>query len=750
MRTVLNMLSTEWDRKLSAALWAVFLYQYIHWLSQQNFNGLYWLDPTIWSAQATLLLIALMEMLLNLRAWMRYAIEFAVILAVHYLYFDYTIFWTPPVSLEALEFLLAANVSQLYPYALFGFGTAAVFIVINRWGVTKGNILLAVIASVILFSILDSFSKTFYFWDQVAYVIFSGLLLIVIRHFAEFKQKHPASWQWLKEYPAKVAAPILVLISAIVLAGVLAPNAKPFLTDPYTAWKSMRGEPVIGIGKGFGNVRISSGIRGTSESGYSRNDQVIGGGFNYDYSEVMRVSTSHRSYWRGEVRALYTGKGWERGLADELTAGGPIVPGQSLIAEEPGIDTSKLETVEVTQTFTMTGEASFPVLFAAYTADRLSTFTDEESLKSFTRWLNHPQELRWMEAEAEAYPKSFQVVSRMPVIDEPGLRVASSRLPEHLAAVYLQLPDTVTQRVKELAAAVTQEATNNYDRMKLLEQYLRTEFEYTNTPDIQLGDGDDFVDDFLFQIREGYCDYFSTAMVVMARSLGVPARWVKGYASGAAEVELFLSELMDPTEMNPNGAGTYIVRNADAHSWVEVYFEGYGWIPFEPTASFTMPVLYDQESAPTLQLPESDPGGSLEESVGSQAGLGRIWARVASGIAAVVLAALLFWKRKTIVRVLHGWMHGRSLAEIEEGRYRIIYEFDRFLRYARRRGFSRSENETIRETMRRWSARATWLKPNLEQLLVLFEKAKYSAGRIEADDVRRTEQLIARLRAEMK
>jgi hypothetical protein len=119
-------------------------------------------------------------------------------------------------------------------------------------------------------------------------------------------------------------------------------------------------------------------------------------------------------------------------------------------------------------------------------------------------------------------------------------------------------------------------------------------------------------------------------------------------------------------------------------------------------------------------------------------------------VLAAALAFLVFRKRKKIGLVMHGWMHGRSLKEIEEGRYRIVYEFDRFLRYAGRRGFTRGESETVREAIRNWGSRAGWLKPNLEQLLDLFERAKYGDGRIEPEDVRRTEQLIARLRADMK
>src|SRR5690606_27158665 len=88
---------------------------------------------------------------------------------------------------------------------------------------------------------------------------------------------------------------------------------------------------------------------------------------------------------------------------------------------------------------------------------------------------------------------------------------------------------------------------------------------------------------------------------VMARTLGIPARWVKGFAPGSYIMDvpgLLPEELL----LDPTGAGTYTVRNADAHSWVEVYFQGFGWIPFEPTANFSMP-----EIVPAADADASEP-----------------------------------------------------------------------------------------------------------------------------------------------
>ena len=103
-------------------------------------------------------------------------------------------------------------------------------------------------------------------------------------------------------------------------------------------------------------------------------------------------------------------------------------------------------------------------------------------------------------------------------------------------------------------------------RLLAIEAYLRT---ISYTLDVPAPPLDrDVADYFLFDLRRGYCDYFATAMVVLARSVGIPARLVTGYASGGYDVI----------------SAQFVVLEKDAHSWVEVYFPSYGWVEFEPTS----------------------------------------------------------------------------------------------------------------------------------------------------------------------
>jgi len=148
-----------------------------------------------------------------------------------------------------------------------------------------------------------------------------------------------------------------------------------------------------------------------------------------------------------------------------------------------------------------------------------------------------------------------------------ALRRAGTDYPAWVLERYLQLPPGLPERVRERAEAVTAAATDPYSKAEALQTYLRN-IEYDEKIDAPPA-GVDAVDWFLFEIRKGYCDYYSSAMAVMLRTLGIPARVARGYATGEDNQDL----------------KAYLVRESDGHAWTEVYFPEYGWIEFEPTAS---------------------------------------------------------------------------------------------------------------------------------------------------------------------
>jgi transglutaminase-like putative cysteine protease len=162
--------------------------------------------------------------------------------------------------------------------------------------------------------------------------------------------------------------------------------------------------------------------------------------------------------------------------------------------------------------------------------------------------------------------ETYRVDSIIPTYSEEELRNAGQNYPGWLRDRYMGLPPSVPDRVLALARELTATEPTPYDRALALERYLR-QFPYTldvTMPPL----GQDSAEYFLFILKKGYCDYYATAMVVLARAAGMPARLVTGYIA----------------ENYDEARNAYIITADQAHAWTEIYFPGYGWITFEPTS----------------------------------------------------------------------------------------------------------------------------------------------------------------------
>jgi protein-glutamine gamma-glutamyltransferase len=161
----------------------------------------------------------------------------------------------------------------------------------------------------------------------------------------------------------------------------------------------------------------------------------------------------------------------------------------------------------------------------------------------------------------------YEGLSILPVARPAQARTAGTNYPEDIRSTYLQLPPQLDPRIPELARKIVSgtSASDPYDQSLTMEKYFQTNFTYTlNIPG---NPGKDPLSHFLFDTKAGFCEYFATAMAVMLRTQGIPSREVNGFLPG---------------EYNDVG-GDYIVRASDAHSWVEAYFPGTGWVTFDPT-----------------------------------------------------------------------------------------------------------------------------------------------------------------------
>ena len=159
----------------------------------------------------------------------------------------------------------------------------------------------------------------------------------------------------------------------------------------------------------------------------------------------------------------------------------------------------------------------------------------------------------------------YEAVSDVTPVDAALVPREQGVLPGDVSATCLQVP-AMSPKVKELSARITAAEPHPMRKAKLLEQYLRSGYRYS----LRLKGSPrhtDPISSFLFEVREGHCEYFASAMVLMLRHIGIPARLVNGFRAGEYSV------LGD----------AWIVRQYDAHSWVEAYFKPFGWIEFDPT-----------------------------------------------------------------------------------------------------------------------------------------------------------------------
>lgn len=176
-----------------------------------------------------------------------------------------------------------------------------------------------------------------------------------------------------------------------------------------------------------------------------------------------------------------------------------------------------------------------------------------------------------------------------PSIEE--LKEAGTEYPDWVTERYLQLPEDFSPRIRDLAAEIANGLDSPYDQAAAITDHLRNEIRYSYTISIPAGTTDP-LEYFLFEAKEGFCNYSASAEVLMLRSLGIPARLAVGFAQGEMNVENTF----------------FTVRQKDAHAWPEVYFPGYGWIEFEPTgnqAPLERPL--ERADVPNLPAPTEQP-----------------------------------------------------------------------------------------------------------------------------------------------
>ncbi len=420
-------------------------------------------------------------------------------------------------------------------------------------------------------------------------------------------------------------------------------------------------------------------------------------------AQVVSTTTSDlplRYYWRSLTYDYYNGRGWyATGTHIERYPAGAPLP---VVARSSDRRLRQSVTfLDETHTFLLTAGTPQAVDRPVQVA------------------LRGPGDLFAVQLDARTY----RADSLLPQVSAEQLRAEGAYYPAEIAARYLQLPESVPERVLTLARDLTAGQATPYDRALAIERYLRTIYPYSL--DVPLPDaGKDVADYFLFQLQRGYCDYYATAMVVLARAAGLPARLVAGYATGTYD---------------PEREG-YLVREKNAHAWVEIYFPTYGWVEFEPTAG-----------VPELRRPDVLPAAPDVPAASSLPPLRPtfVFTGWKAGLALLILA-------------LGGaglWLLGDTLWLLRHNpAVRLALLYRRLWRYGSWLGLILRGGETPREFLALWTQRAAVLAPDLpfkaetvlcvgaEALVTALERVAYAPRTRAEQEARRALRAWWRMR----
>jgi transglutaminase-like putative cysteine protease len=437
------------------------------------------------------------------------------------------------------------------------------------WFTGKRNAIVALLPCIVLLAAVTSYSELRVYTLWV--VVFVLLLLMGIWNY----KNHTTQWEQKKvDYSDSIRFDVgqSVIFLALLIGSVA------FIT-PSVSWREIRdflhewNKPahnetadILGVQQ----APVTTKKVPVQKPSLPR-DHLLTEGYAQSQQLVMTIRTGElppivnstitanppRYYWRSVTYDTYVGAGWvtSSAPAQKFGANTPLIPGLLKGYKTLHLNVKLYEPEGKLFWSGILFSADVPFTATWRIRPQSELFIDQSTLLQadmFAALSNAP---------------AYKAESYVPLVTVKSLRQASSKYPEDIKRRYLQLPASLPQRVSQLAKELTDGKTNPYDKAKAIEAYLRT---YPYDLNISAPPADqDVADYFLFDLKKGYCDYYATAMVVLARSSGLPARFVSGYSSGdydAADAQ-------------------YVVREMNAHSWAEIYFPEIGWVEFEPTAS---------------------------------------------------------------------------------------------------------------------------------------------------------------------
>ncbi|MNX86599.1 Protein-glutamine gamma-glutamyltransferase [compost metagenome] len=391
-------------------------------------------------------------------------------------------------------------------------------------------------------------------------------------------------------------------------------------------------------------------------------------------SVALKVRSPRRQYWRGMAYDRYDGKAWRMFAPNDVSTMSIGSLPFELGGDRYGHDSGSTGIV----TFFIEKDQTNLVLMPERA--RYLYFPSSILFRDVNGALRSPLPL-----ESELYYTAVVDLAGYKTEWLKNARLLSLR-EEQVLKPYLEVPESLTPRTRELARQVAGDAPDPYTALKRLEGYLRTHYRY-NLDIPPFPEGADTVDYFLFEQpgREAYCEHFATSLTLMGRVLGIPTRLVTGYLPG---------------NYNPF-TGLYEVKTSDAHAWVEAFFPGVGWAAFDPTPGNADPMLLSQQE---VQLPWR------ELLVWLKGGLG---VAIALGAGATLIGGLV-------------WFIRRPKRQLELGPTRA---YRRFVALAVREGIAVREGDTPGEVLSRLRQAPFWeaIAAEAEAFVRGYEAARFGA-----------------------
>ncbi|CAM5217483.1 Transglutaminase superfamily protein OS=Ureibacillus acetophenoni OX=614649 GN=SAMN05877842_11612 PE=4 SV=1 [Ureibacillus acetophenoni] len=428
---------------------------------------------------------------------------------------------------------------------------------IHYWITVRRTIFYFLVLTIFFIATLDTFTEYDGTFAMVK-VVLLGLLMTVFLYLKGLIVQAGITIPWHKYI--NLLIPAILLIGLVNIFGLLLPKSEPIWPDPVPFIKSATGQ---GEGESAGN--------GVSKVGYGTNDGRLGGAFVADDTVVFMAEAESKQYWRVETKDFYTSKGWEQSA---------IIPDESAFFSigtdiQYSLPTGPEEEEKVAQIVQL---EPFDFILQPYGLKRVEidpVYVENYTNVGFIMNTNSEKLYPYGDNKILTTPSYSVVYSKPTYLYSELTSETSVQIDETAFQQYLQLPETLPDRVVELANDIVKGAKTPYQKARAIESYFsRNGFKYETTNVAIPTAEQDYVDQFLFETKMGYCDNFSTSMVVMLRSIGIPARWVKGFMGG---------EIVDS-----NGAiKTFEITNNNAHSWVEAYIPDVGWVNFEPTIGFS-------------------------------------------------------------------------------------------------------------------------------------------------------------------